>query len=138
MRFLLALLVAVSVFAACDSSGDDPEFEITFRDNDGEFVATLRFPEPTVLDCDALDCNEADWRLTEGDARNAITFDRTRGTLRATQRDDGWYLDFSPPEVSDSGALAEISVDGDRVTGTWSQITIGGPMPRGTVTGTFR
>ena len=137
MRFLLALLVAVSVFAACDTSGDDPEFDLTFRDADGEVVAKLRFPEPSALPCRAIDCNEADWRLVEGDLPNAVTLGQSRGTLRAAPTADGWSLTFIQ-NIADAGSAAEIAVDGGVVTGTWSYLTFGGPVRGGTVSGTFR
>lgn len=134
MRFLWLLLLFP--LAACDAfGGGSREYDLSFFGTDGAFLARIEFDEPESIPCDGLGCHAADWRLTEGEPTGPVTIGEARGTLRAAPTAEGWSLDLIRG-IDDGGTGVEIAVASDgRVTGTWTQTTIAGPMLGGTVEG---
>lgn len=124
MNRLLALLALLLALAGCDSGTDADAFQLSAFDPDGRLVldGELR------LDI-ASDEVTGRWELegrngypTPQPASGAVTGDGGLGAIEL-QLLQG---------VSDSGFLLDGTFDGDRIEGTWSTLTIAGPVPQGT------
>lgn len=123
MNRLLALLVLLLALAGCDSGTDTDTFQFSAFDADGRLVLDgelrLNFASDDVT---------GRWELV---GRNGYpTPQPASGAVRG-EEDAGQVELRLLHEASDSGFVLEGSYDGDRIAGTWSTVTIAGPMPQG-------
>jgi hypothetical protein len=129
MNRLLALLALLAVFAGCDSSSTDAEvFSLSAFDAEARLV--LEGELRLALEPLAPEPEEATgrWQL---EGRNGYpTPQPPHGAVRGEAHLGAVELRLLH-EASDSGFILEGTSDGDRIAGTWSVVTIAGPVPQG-------
>lgn len=131
MRLLLVLLFASLLgLAACDSSSTAND-AFTFAAFDADERLVLEGTLDLVFEEAGAGHEEitGTWSLQ---GRNGYpTPQPASGSVDGEAHGDALEFRLSQ-NVSDAGFLLEGTRTGDRITGTWSTITITGPVPQGT------
>lgn len=131
MKRVLAGLILGSVLAlgGCDSSTDPDVFLLSAFDPDERLVldGELRlFFEELDSETDEV---AGTWSL---EGRNGWPDPQPSSGAVRGESAEGFMRIELVQDVSDAGFALEGSYDGDRIVGTWSTITIAGPVAQGT------
>ncbi len=130
MRLLVLLFASLLVLAACDSSSTSSD-SFTFAAFDADQRLVLEGTLDLVFE-EAGSGREditGTWSLQ---GRNEYpTPQPATGSVRGEAHGDTVEVRLSQ-NVSDAGFLLEGTRSGGRITGTWSTITVAGPVPQGT------
>ncbi len=130
MKRLLLCALLVTALPGCDSGSDTDAFSASLLDEAGApvFEGELRL----VFEEDNTDGPQpvtGTWRLEGAGGRPDPR--PPSGVVRGSRLGTGIGLTLDM-NASDSGLDLSGTYDGDRISGTWSTITIGGPLPSGT------
>lgn len=133
-RSILALSLSIFLFAACDSADVEASLRYNVQVMDqSSTVATGEFDldrEPSSTETYSGSYTLAG---SSGDPLPPLT--STTGTFDYSLT-SGTVIRISISEMADSGIIFEADYNEDGFNGTWSTLTIAGPVEQGTFTAT--